>query len=191
MAGRKRSVVVAVAAVVVAGVLDTDGAAAPPAPGAPATLGQLAWIAGDWQGEVGPGALSQEVWAAPAGDCMMGMWRLVVDGRVQLFEALSITDEGGGPVLRLRHFGRDGVGWEERDRPLTLRAEEVGDGLAAFAGAGRSGLLRIVYRKSGDDALTVTVEKGTDSERYEFRRAGAWRGEIARPAAALEPAQRP
>jgi hypothetical protein len=160
-------------------------------PAAAATVADVAWIAGDWQGEAGPGALSQEVWAAPAGDCMMGMWRLVVDGRVKLFESLSIVAETGGPVLRLRHFGRDGVGWEEKDKPLTLPLVESGEGLAVFAGAGRSGPLRIVYRRTSGDAMTVAVEKDAGSGVFEFRRAGAWRGEPKPPAAALAPAQRP
>jgi hypothetical protein len=162
-----------------------------PRPAAKATIADVAWIAGDWQGEAGPGALSQEVWAAPAGDCMMGMWRLVIDGRVKLFESLSIVAGDGGPVLRLRHFGRDGVGWEEKDKPLTLPLVETGEGLAAFSGAGRSGPLRIVYRRTGDDAMTVAVEKDEGREVFEFRRAGAWRGEPRPPAAALAPAQRP
>jgi hypothetical protein len=162
-----------------------------PRPVANATIADVAWIAGDWQGEAGPGTLSQEVWAAPAGDCMMGMWRLVIDGRVKLFESLSIVVENGGPVLRLRHFGRDGVGWEEKDKPLTLSLVETGEGLAAFSGAGRSGPLRIVYRRTGDDVMTVAMEKDEGREVFEFRRAGAWRGEPRPPAAALAPAQRP
>jgi hypothetical protein len=160
-------------------------------PAAVATIADVAWIAGDWQGEAGPGALSQEVWAAPAGDCMMGMWRLVIDGRVRLFESLSIVADEGGPVLRLRHFGRDGVGWEEKDRPLTLPLVEHGEGLAVFSGAGRSGPLRIVYRRTGDDTISVAVEKDEGREVFEFRRAGTWRGEPRPPAAALAPAQRP
>jgi hypothetical protein len=160
-------------------------------PAAAATMADVAWIAGDWQGEAGPGALSQEVWAAPAGDCMMGMWRLVIDGRVKLFESLSIVAESGGPVLRLRHFGRDGVGWEERDKPLTLPLAEVGDGVAAFAGPGRSGPLRIVYRRTGDETMTVAVEKGEGSEQFAFRRMGAWRGAPVQARGALAPVVRP
>jgi hypothetical protein len=158
---------------------------------APATIDRVAWIAGDWQGEVGRGAFSQEVWAAPAGDCMMGMWRLVIDGKVKLLESLSITQEESGPVLRLRHFGRDGVGWEERDRPITLPLTEVGDGLAVFAGSGRSGPLRIVYRRTGDGSMTVAVEKDEGREAFEFRRAGSWRGSVVTAPGALAPALRP
>jgi len=151
---------------------------------------QIAWMAGDWQGEAGPEAFSQEVWAAPAGDCMMGMWRLVVAGRVKLFESLSITQEAGGPVMRLRHIGADGVAWEERDTPLTLQLHEAGDGLVVFAGPGRSGALRIVYRLTGADAMTVSVEKTEGTETFSFRRASPWRGEPMR-ASALAPADRP
>jgi hypothetical protein len=176
----RRAGAAAVAMVVVVAV--TAGAAgraaaqsaAPPA--VRATLAELAFMAGDWQGEAGPGAFSQEVWAAPAGDCMMGMWRLVVDGRVKLLEALSITQEDGGPVMRLRHYGRDGVGWEERDAPIALRVASAGGGVAVFEGPGRSGPLRITYRKTGDGTLSCAVEKSDGREEYSFRRASAWDG---------------
>lgn len=174
----RRTRAIATAAVVAVGIGAATWAAtqagASPAP--PPALADLAFMAGDWQGEEGPGAYSQEVWAAPAGDCMMGMWRLVVDGRVKLLEALSITAEDGGPVLRLRHYGRDGVGWEERDKPLVLRVESAGGGVAVFAGPGRSGTLRLTYRRTGADALSCTVEKGDGREEYSFRRASAWSG---------------
>jgi len=186
-----RSGLSALAAVALAVAATSVAAQERVSPAPSATIAQVAWIAGDWQGEVAPGAFSQEVWAAPAGDCMMGMWRLVIGGKVKLFESLSITQEEGGPVLRLRHFGRDGVGWEERDRPLTLPLVEVGDGLAAFAGPGRSGPLRIVYRRTGDDTMTVAVEKTEGRESFDFRRTGSWRGTPAQAGSAPAPAGRP
>lgn len=87
--------------------LTTPGPSAAPAqPGAPASkpaLAQLAWIAGHWVDE-SDGTLSEEIWTAPSGDSMIGMWRYVGKGKLQIFEILSITDEAGGPVFRLRHF---------------------------------------------------------------------------------------
>ncbi len=192
MGHQRRTVLGAAAALLVGALAAVSASGLSGAPAAPAaTLAQVAWIAGDWQGEAGPGALSQEVWAAPAGDCMMGMWRLVIDGKVKLFETLSITQEEGGPVLRLRHFGRDGVGWEERDKPLTLKVDQIGEGVVAFAGPGRSGPLRIVYRRTGDDTMMVAVEKNEGSEEFSFRRMSAWRGAPAPARATLTPVVRP
>ena len=70
-------------------------------PGVKATLADLAWIAGHWVNEEG-GDLSEEVWTAPTGDSMQGMWRYVAAGRVKIFEALTIVEDAEGVTLRLR-----------------------------------------------------------------------------------------
>jgi hypothetical protein len=78
--------------------------AAPAAPPpVPATLADVAFLEGHWRGG-DPGELSEEVWSAPEGDSMMGMWRYVAKGRARLFEMLSLTTEGPNVVLRIRHF---------------------------------------------------------------------------------------
>jgi len=43
-----------------------------------ATLKDVAWIAGHWQGEA-LGGITEEVWTAPLGKSMMGSFKLVVD----------------------------------------------------------------------------------------------------------------
>src|SRR5687767_4764549 len=78
-----------------------------PEPAPRSALPELAWMAGEWVDEQGAN-LTEEIWAAPAGDSMMGMWRLVSGGRVKLFEFLTLVQEEQGPVFRLRHFDRKG-----------------------------------------------------------------------------------
>jgi hypothetical protein len=51
----------------------------------PATLADLSWLAGDWRGSDAD-MVSQEVWTAAAGDSMLGMWRLVLEGKLKLSE---------------------------------------------------------------------------------------------------------
>ena len=78
------------------------------------SLPTLAWIAGHWIDDA-DGDLSEEVWTAPAGDSMIGMWRYAAKGRLAVQELLSIADHGDGPVLRLRHFDPKMVAREEKD----------------------------------------------------------------------------
>jgi uncharacterized protein DUF6265 len=140
------------------------------APAKPATLAQLAWIAGDWVDDAG-GDLSQEIWAPPNGDSMMGMWRYVAKGKVQIFELLSITEEKGGPVFRLRHFDPRMVAREEKDKPLVLALVALKVREAAFEGPGQpKGTVRLTYRQPGPDALSVTLDKDGRSEVFQFRR---------------------
>src|SRR5687768_8345380 len=81
-----------------------------PQPGSPAPqpapsnrLADLAWLEGHWRDDSG-GNLSEEIWTAPSGDSLMGMWRWAQDGKVRVFELLAIKAEEGKLVLRLRHF---------------------------------------------------------------------------------------
>lgn len=143
---------------------------APVTPARPATLAEVAWIAGHWIDD-SKGDLSEEVWSAPAGDSMMGMWRYVAKGKVQIFELLSITAEDGGPVFRLRHFDQHLVAREEKDKPLTLKLISVKDREAAFEGPGQpTGTVRLTYRRPSSDTLSVTLDKDGAAQVFQFRR---------------------
>jgi hypothetical protein len=150
-------------------------AGAPPeasAPAKPATLAQLAWIAGNWVDD-SKSALSEEVWAAPSGDSMIGMWRYVAKGKLQIFELLSITQEDGGPVFRLRHFDPRMVAREEKDKPLALKLVSLGDREAAFEGPGQpTGTVRLTYRRPAADALSVTLDRDGRAQSFQFRLEG-------------------
>lgn len=154
-------------------ILSTLLAIGPPQPAQPtseATLADLAWLTGQWVGG-GPDR-SEEIWAPPAGDSMMGMWRLVAGGETRVFELLAITQEPEGPVYWLRHFTRQFVAWEEKDRPLRLPLVRHTAGKAVFEGTGSDGaLLRLTYRQPRADALTVLLEHGEKRSTFEFTRA--------------------
>ncbi|HXB56450.1 MAG TPA: DUF6265 family protein [Vicinamibacteria bacterium] len=133
----------------------------------PTSLADLAWIAGRWV-DSSPGSLSEEVWTAPSGDSMMGMWRFVSDGRTRIFELLTITTGEGGLELRLRHFDPLLVAREDKERPVVLKLVRRGDREAAFEGREYAGTVRITYRRT-EDGLAVTLEKGGTKEEFRFR----------------------
>lgn len=138
----------------------------------PATLQDAAFIAGRWLSEEGP-ARSEETWNAPAGDAMLGMWRLVADGQTRVLEILCIRAEGGTLVFRLRHFDAALVGREERDRPVVLQLVRKAEGSLRFEGErvdGGSGQVALTYVRRGD-ALEVTLEKDGKAQPYRFSRA--------------------
>ena len=149
-------------------------AAAAAAPPSEARLADLAWLAGQWV-SAGPDR-SEEIWAPPAGDSMMGMWRLVADGQTRVFELLAITQEPDGPVYWLRHFTRQFVGWEDREQPIRLPLVRFAAGEATFEGKGSDGgPLRLTYRQPKADALTVLLEHGDERSMFEFTRAATLR----------------
>jgi hypothetical protein len=156
-------------------VLAVSGAALAQAPApAPsrAVLADLSWMAGRWIDDSG-GNLSEEIWAAPAGDSMMGMWRYVAGSQTRIFELLTISVEPGGIVMRLRHFDPELVAREDKGTPVELSLIAWTPGEAVFEGpaVGAPGLVRLTYRRATDDTLTSTLEKEGRKQEFSFRRA--------------------
>ncbi len=143
----------------------------PSKPQRAAKLSDLAWLAGHWVDDA-EGNLSEETWGPPAGDCMIGMWRLVINGKAKLYELLTITAEGDQTVMRLRHFDRSGKAWEDKESPLTLPLVGWKNREAVFQGKEGDGILRITYRRVDDNTLLSIVEEGASEDklqRNEFR----------------------
>ncbi len=144
------------------------GAAPPPIP---ATLADVAFMAGHWVGG-DPGDLSEEVWSAPEGDSMMGMWRYVAKGRTRIYEILTLTAEGPSVVLRIRHFDPKLVAREEKDRAVELPLVAKGPREAVFEGPEYDvkGTVRLTYRRGDDDSLAAVLEKEGSKQEFRFRR---------------------
>jgi len=113
---------------------------------------------------------SEEVWTAPSGDSMIGMWRLVTDGKVRIFELLSLKQEGEGVVLRIRHFDPSFVSREEKTTPVALPLVERRERFARFTGpaVGSPGEVTLAYQREGE-TLTGTLTKGEKSQEFRFR----------------------
>jgi|SRR5687767_12500424 hypothetical protein len=115
-------------------------------PGPTASLKDFEWLAGEWIG-TGLGGVSEEAWSAPSAGAMMGMYRLVVAGKVSFYEFLTLVEERGSVVLKLKHFNPDMTGWEEKDRFVTFRLAKLAPNVAWFGG--------LTYRRVGNDRLEI------------------------------------
>jgi hypothetical protein len=163
----KRGFVLPAILLFAAPVLGGDRAAPPPVP---ATLGDVAFMAGRWVG--GEPDFSEEVWSAPEGDSMMGMWRYVSKGRAGIFELLTLTAEGPHVVLRIRHFDPKLVAREEKELAVELPLVTKGPRQAVFEGPEHEvkGNVRLTYRRGDDDRLTCVLEKEGKKQEFRFRR---------------------
>lgn len=118
----------------------------------PATIDQMAWLAGTWSGS-GFGGVNEEIWSAPRHGTMMGMYRMLKDGQPMVYELLTLGEtDAGSLVLRLKHFHPDMRGWEERDESLAWPLVAVRDGRLYFEG--------ITFEPEGDE---VTIYLATEN----------------------------
>ena len=127
------------------------------------SVSDLAWMTGRWVDDSG-GNFSEETWGPPSGDCIAGMWRWVVGGKAKLYELLMITAEADGLTLRLRHFDRMSVGWEDKEHPLVLKLVRLKEHEAVFEGPGTQGFLRLSYRRVDSETLAGVLEKGASEK---------------------------
>jgi Domain of unknown function (DUF6265) len=78
------------------------------------------WLAGNWKGEAF-GGIADEIWTSPAGGTMMGMFRLVENGKVSFFEFEQLVEQDNRLVFRVKHFTSGFVGWEEKDKSIDFK----------------------------------------------------------------------
>jgi hypothetical protein len=145
-----------------------EGAARPPLA---STLKDVAFMSGHWVGGEA-GDLSEEVWTAPEGDSMLGMWRFVAKGKTRIYEILTLTAEGDQVVLSIRHFNPKLVAREEKERSVELPLVAKGPGEAVFEGPEYNvkGAVRLTYRQPTPDTLVGVLEKEGTRQEFSFRR---------------------
>ncbi len=121
---------------------------APGQSSAPATIADMAWLAGHWKGD-GLGGRSEEIWSPPDNGVMMGMYRHIKDDKPVFYELITLVEERGSLVLRLKHFNPDLSGWEEKGESVSFRFVAKRDGFIHFDG--------MAFKPEGPDAVTVYV----------------------------------
>jgi len=146
-----------------------DGATSPQA-----DLSGLAWLVGQWSGE-GLGGQIDEIWTAPQGGAMLGMFRLTSAGAPRFYELMTMVEERGSVRLRLKHFNPDLTGWEEKGEAVEFPLVAVAGDRWLFDG--------LTIHRQGDDAMTIYVAisaaDGTVREgAFSYTRV---RGQQARP----------
>jgi hypothetical protein len=116
----------------------------------PATISDVAWIAGSWTCEA-LGGTAQEYWQAPNAGAMLGSFRMIRDGRPSFYEIATISEKDGSLVCRILHFDENLVGWEkERDGgPQTFPLVKLEGRTAYFDG--------LTFQKKDDGSLDVWV----------------------------------
>lgn len=137
-----------------------------------ATLADLAFIAGQWRGEL-QGGITEENWSPPEGDAMMGVFRYVKGGKAVFYEMLLIEMTSTGPVLRLKHFHPGLKGWEEKDEAFSYPLIDLRKDRAVFERPDKN--TRLVFQRTSDATMSIWLEQTKDgkssSQEFKYRLA--------------------
>ena len=127
-------------------------------------LSDIAWISGAWQTEPGERRQIEEHWTSVGGGSMLGMSRTVVGEKTVEFEYLRIEQRADG----IYYVAHPKARCPATDFKLTRASATE----AVFENPQHDFPKRIVYRKSGDDALTASIDggDGTKAMAYVYRR---------------------
>ncbi|MEO1647438.1 MAG: DUF6265 family protein [Pseudomonadota bacterium] len=126
-----------------------------------ASLDQMDWLVGQWQGEGIRGAPAMESWLPPMGGTMVGTFvQQENDGAIIFTEHLYLMEEGGTLALKLKHFNADLTGWEEKDDFLTFRLVAIEECAAYFNAL----TLRCADKEKPGEGLVAAVRMQSGGE---------------------------
>jgi hypothetical protein len=112
------------------------------------TLADLAFMTGCWKATHWGGEM-EECWSSPSGDAMAAMFRFIKDGKVQFYEFIAIEQTPDGLYLRLKHFNRGLIGWEEKEKSIGGPLTALEKNKATFDW--------LTFERRSDDLLVVSL----------------------------------
>lgn len=139
------------------------------------TAASLAWLSGNWRGQVGSDVV-EEMWSGPAAGTLMGMFRWLQGDGVRFYELLAIEAEAQGVVLRIKHFYPGLKGWEEKNEAVNFDLVALAGQEAIFSRRDGEEPLWMVYRREGQNELVAYFvkdgEEADPADAFRYRLSG-------------------
>ena len=127
-----------------------------------ASISQMSWLAGAWNGGSGPVSF-EERWTAAAGGAMLAVSRTVKGDRMVAFEFLRIVERNGGLVYVAQPDGKP---------PTDFTLTALSATSATFENPAHDFPKMIRYTKRADGTLEASVgDGGGKDETFVLRRA--------------------
>lgn len=134
-----------------------------------ATIDQVDWLIGQWEGTGIGGAPAKESWLIPSGGTMVGTFvQETAEGGIMFTEHMYLMEEGGSLVVKLKHFNADLTGWEDKEGMVTFRLLSLEPCAAYFQAL----TFRCTTPEEGEGGLMVAVRmksEGPDVKELTFR----------------------
>ena len=124
------------------------------------SISELSWITGDWQSPAGERSQVEEHWTKPGGASMLGMSRTILGEKTVEFEYLRIERRADG-IYYVAHPKAQCPG---TDFKLTRATATE----AVFENPEHDFPKRIIYRKTGEDSLTASIDGGEGTKAMAF-----------------------
>ena len=123
-----------------------------------ATLEDASWLVGSWTGTAF-GQQFEEVWNPASAGSMVGLFKLMGEDSVNMYEIMLMTVDDGRLSLKVKHFNPDFTAWEEKGDFVNFKLVKVEPDALHFAGIS-------FYRLDDDhiDAYIVMREQDTITE---------------------------
>src|SRR5688572_1905913 len=121
-------------------------------------LDALDWMAGSWHG-TGLGGNVEEHWSRPAGQTMIGMFRLSQAESTDFTQFMLIEKEADGRVLlRFQHYNAGYQPWE-KEGPLTFVLTQAKPGIAVFESPDpKQTPVRLSYSARGENGICAVID---------------------------------
>ena len=116
-------------------------------------LKPLSFLSGKWVSET-PEEVQEEFWSPVSGESLVGTFRVIQHGQPVFYEFWVVEVDDHRPMLKLKHFNANLVGWEEKNASIRMPLITTAENDATFAEA--SGSVSLHYHRAGNK-LTCTV----------------------------------
>ena len=133
------------------------GMAAADSPPPAASIADLAWMTGAWEGPMGENAVLQETWLEPADDAMIAAVRMLEDGRTNMVELIVIEESEGTLVFRIQQWSKS---YEPRmPAPQKMVLAELGENSVRFEAEEAGNAFRsLTYSRPSPEAFNIKLE---------------------------------
>ncbi len=129
------------------------------------SIDQVDWLSGSWKGTAF-GKEFEQVWNPPSAESMVGFFKLMDEGKVDFYELLVINQVEGRLTMKVKHFTREFVAWEEKDDYVSFPIVAIEENEIHFSG--------ISFHRVDDDNfigyIVMRTKDGLKEEKLTYQR---------------------
>ena len=125
------------------------------AAGPSASVEDIAWMTGNWAGNLGPNQL-EENWIMGEAGSIAAMVRMTSDDATSMFEMITIEEVDGSLVLHIQQWDPGMVA--RTDGPQEMELVEITENSVKFKATSEGGMAGLGYSHPDADSFIIHVE---------------------------------